>query len=292
MSADDLYGTPKEQVVEFTHRQLTADPLSGALNSDPGSYKSSYFNELTRRPQAGPGKSNSMKIPTEVQSEMNRLHNKLSEANHPLAPLALALTPVLGARTAHGFNEKLENTFTNLQKGASVQVAGVLAHTTALTEAHPMIEAAEVLNSFLSVKLRVVLTHWDTLAAPSPAETFDVIADGVERLLKNTNMNTELVVLNRNAMDTPPFIQARNETWNPEVGTPCAEDLDWMVGFYGRQRSFRPLGREQAIRDFTMRRALGLLIADLAPNLALLTEKKERLARCYRCPCPALNVKI
>ena len=252
-----------------------------------------YYKHLTRRPHAGALKPNSITPPPEVQSEMTRLHNRLSEENHPLAPLPLELATVLGARTAQGYRKRLENIFVDLRKGDPVRIVGVLAHTTALKEANPMIEAAKVMNSFLNVELRILLVHWDLLLSPTPAESFELAADSVEGLLNNTNMTTELVVVDRNAWwDIPPFIQARNEIWNPEVGTPCADDLEWTLKFYSRQNSFRPHGPEQAYRDFTMRRALGLFIADLTPDLALLTEKKERLARCYRCPCPALNVKV
>lgn len=231
--------------------------------------------------------------PREVVSEMRKLEEKLKSCGHSLSDFPKAIAPCLGAKSSKGWQKTLDGTIKSLSPSGEINVVAVLAHTTAFDEITPVLETAEVLSDFFDLKFQLLFAHWDELAKPTSHETFTATSEGVKRQLERRIPNSEMLILDREHLrDFEPFVQAREEIWNQTEGTPCFEDLNWILGFYGRQNSYRPLGMSQALHDFTMRRGIGLLIEQLGPHIALLTEIKERLSRCYRCPCPALNVNV
>lgn len=228
----------------------------------------------------------------EVVSEMWKLSKKLEAAGHPLAKLPEALAPCLGARSSKGWKQGLENVLFSLKPHDEIKVAAVLAHDTAFKEIKTVLNIAGVLSDFFSIDFKLVLAHWEHLSSPVTDEVFSAISTGIRFQLETTIQNATLIVIDRRSIAvSTPFVRAREEIWDRVHGTPCVEDFEWIVSFYGRQNSYRPQGMAQALHDFTMRRGIGLLIEEIDPAIALLTEMKERLSRCYRCPCPALNVK-
>jgi hypothetical protein len=231
-------------------------------------------------------------IPDEVASEMAKLQAKLDSAGHPLAKLPGVLAPHLGARSSKGWKRGLEETFQALGRGDAIKVAAVLAHTTAFKEVSSVLDMAQALSEHFTLDFTLIVAHWEDLARPTADEVFQTIATALKHLVKSRVRSGKLFPITRELIHRhSSFVQAREEIWNQTQGTPCVEDLQWLVPFYGRQNSYRPQGMEQAYHDLTMRRGVGLLIEKIDPAFALLTELKERLSRCYRCPCPALNVK-
>jgi hypothetical protein len=227
-----------------------------------------------------------------VVSEMRKLRAKLDLQRHPLAGLPETLVPLLGAKGNRGWKRSLDETILDMAPGDALKVAGVLAHDTAFKELNAMLRTAEVLAEYFALDFKLVVTHWEQLVHPVSDEVFKTVVNGVESQLKRRFPRSELIAIDRRATTaSAPFVQAREEIWDRIEGTPCVEDLNWIISFYGRQNSYRPSGMAQALHDFTMRRGLGLLIESIDPGLALLTERTDRLSRCYRCPCPVLNVK-
>ena len=208
------------------------------------------------------------------------------------------------------------------QDPESAGILAVLASPTAEQEGRYFLKFADIFRRQLCVRrLDVVLVRWEYLidrtgkTDASRQQEFDAVVVNIRDMINDQGWDANLVhAVNitlgnepESIIESPsPFSVAdtavREAAKNGGGAIPSdalVTDLKWVVDYYGRQHSLKPLGTRQPLLDLAIRREIGRAVSagslwcgrQLAPHrLCLTSELNPRLVKCYRFKSANVNI--
>jgi hypothetical protein len=198
-----------------------------------------------------------------------------------------------------------------------VQLHGVLASPTAMSEVRTILRCAEIVGRYgLRPRLTLWLARWENLVeveregAKARARAFAQQARAVGEAAQQAGFGDAVIPIDVEVDDatgevrSPPDVRdwsrrVLGALSDPKGACPSlTRDVAWSTAFYARQASLSRLGERQALFDLVLRRALGARVSAEHAALgceggaaALVTlELHKRFLPCYAASLPVINL--